>query len=228
MDRDFIGVYSRVVQGMKTYFYVWQKGDMYSVQRLDKQFNATDILKTLDEKNFKNLFVHEPNIRQRPGARKVLNVEETLENLPKGGKVEDVLREHFRKALLRLRRADSKASGLASIQTLLEVEEGITPEHKHLFMEFGVNMRKNQYYDEALAFCKRSLSLAPQDDHAHFNAARILMDMGRYDEAEQHLLTAQDINNNVIYRKALAHIERIRLQPMDTETLRKLLDEELF
>ncbi len=225
MEMEFIGVYSRILQRTRTYFYVWKRGASYSVQRLDKQFNPVDIRKTIDGRNFHTLFTHEPEMKNKPGSVK-LDTAQKVKEMPKGSQVEDTLREHFRKAMVKLRRSGGKESALQAIHTLMEVEEGITAEHKHMFMDFGVDMRKNELLEEALAFCNRSITLAPNDDHIHFNTARVLMDMRRYDEAEQHILTAQLINDNKIYQKTLEHIERMRMQPMDVDTLKQLLDDE--
>ncbi len=217
MDRDFVGVYSRKdASGEKTYYFAWSTGELYSLQALNPFFQpAAQTLKTIDADTFAAMFVHEPDIQKYPKG-------EAHRMLTKGkaasskDAVEDTLRELFRKALVRIKRTGSVQSSLPILKNLLEVQEGITQKHKHMFSEFGIEMRKNKCYAEAMAFAQRTLVLSENDDHAHFNVARVLIDMGDYDEAEQHLLTAQYINpDSRIYKKALQYISLLRLQNDD-------------
>ncbi len=210
MDREYVGVYSRInFNGTKTYFFVWKKHDMFSVQKLDRAFSPIDILKTIDRKSFEKLYTFEPNIKNAPGRKKL--AEKKAGGALENATVEATLRDHFRVTMLRLRRRDTRDAALTSLKTLAEVEEGIVPAHKHMFSDFGIELRKGNYLEQALAFCQRTLQLSPTDDHAHFNTARVLIEMGKYDEAEQHLLTAQVMDpQNTIYDKTLRHIDALR------------------
>ncbi len=218
MDKKFLGVYSRTMSsGSKVYFFVWTKNNLYSVQKLDKAFNPIDLLKTIDAMSFKSLFKHEPGMKQNPSAKRGILPKEKPASLLTPQSVEQSMREQFKKTLRRMRREGLNEAAVLSLKNLVQVEEGIVPEHKHMFSEFGTQLRKSQHLEEALQFCKRTLSLSPTDDHAHFNAARVLMDMGNYDDAEQHLLTAQIINpESNVHGKALKHIAFLRI--LDDET----------
>ncbi len=215
MDKkDFVGVFSRKnLQGVKHYYFVWIEGDIFSVQKLNDFFQPTEMLRHVDGPSFKASFTHEPSIKKHPKGFTPL--EEKIQDTPAASadQVENYMRDLFRKATLRLSRDTTRDSALPILENLLEVEEGITKEHKHMFNDFGIEMRKSKMHNHALAFCKRTLNLSKNDDHAHFNAARILIEMGEYDEAEQHILTAQYLNpDSRIYKKTLEHIAMLRLQ----------------
>ncbi len=213
MDKDFIGVFSRTdSMGEKTYYFVWTMGELYSVQKLNSAFQPAGILKTIDSTSFTSMFVHEPHVQKYPKgeAHRFLSAGKKV---AQEDEVEENLRELFRKAMVRIKRTGSTESALPIIQNLLEVQEGITEKHKHMFNDFGIEMRKKKCYSEAIAFAQRTLVLTHNDDHAHFNVARILIEMGDYDEAEQHILTAQYINpDSRIYKKTLQYISLLRLQ----------------
>ncbi len=213
MEKEFVGVYSRTdKQKVKSYYFVWSADDLFSVQKLNAFFQPAEMIKTIDKESFHALFVHEPSINKYPKGKADF-VPEKKKELLSSHKVEESLRELFRKALVRMRRENSLESAMPILDNLTTVEEGITPKHRHMFNDFGIEMRKKKDYPHALAFCKRTLALTNNDDHAHFNVARVLIEMGDYDEAEQHLLTAQFLNpDSRIYKKALEHVAMLRLQ----------------
>ncbi len=228
MDKKFLGVYSRSTpNGVKTYYFAWTKNNLYSVQKLDRAFNPVDLLRTIDGMSFQSMFTFEPGMKQIPSARRGVSSKTRLEEILNPENIESTMREQFRKAMVRMRRQNAQESAVLALKNLAEVEEGIVPEHKHMFSDFGAQLRKGNHLEEALAFCKRTLTLSPTDDHAHFNAARVLMDMGNYDDAEQHLLTAQIINpENNVHDKALKHIEYLRVLAAETPQQKQVRHEE--
>lgn len=137
-------------------------------------------------------------------------------------KTEDYLRGFFEKALKRSKRTGERTAAIEALKTVAEVEEGIVPAHKHMFADFGTSLRQNALLELALGCCKRVLELAPEDDHAHFNAARVLFDMNDLDGAEQHLLTAQSLDaSEPVYAKMLDFIQkerRRRFKPQHAQT----------
>ncbi len=232
MNKEFIGVYSRKdAVGAKTYYFVWVAGDLYSVQKLNTFFQAIDILKTIDAATFHAMFTPEPSIKKFPTieaqkvAEKVVEKEPLFVASPED--VEASLRELFRKAMVRIKRSGSVATATPILDNLLEVEEGITTHHRHMFSDFGTEMRKKKSYKYAVGFTQRALILSSNDDHAHFNMARVLIEMGDFDGAEQHVLTAQFINpDSRIYKKTLRYIALLRMQKQHMDTApSSILDE---
>ncbi len=215
MDKkDFVGVFSRKnSQGVKHYYFVWVQGDIFSVQKLNDFFQPTEMLRHVDSQSFKAYYVHEPSIKKHPrGFTPAAEKKDSVAPVSDEN-VETYMRDLFKKATSRLNHEETRSSALPILENLLEVEEGITKEHKHMFNDFGIEMRKSKMHNHALAFCKRTISLSKNDDHAHFNAARILIEMGEYDEAEQHVLTAQYLNpDSRIYKKTLEYITLLRVQ----------------
>lgn len=217
--QKFLGVYSmnnRDFRGStrKRLFFVWSTGpETFEVQRLDGTYKAVGAPQEVDKRTLEALYVHEPSILAAPvsggGVAAAERKPEPARTV--GPEVEKTLRAHFRKAMQRLRRQEEKFAALEALQTLADVEEGIGPQHKYMFADFGIDLRKNKEYPLALAFCRRVLQLAPEDDHAHFNAARVLLEMGNVEAAEEHLLTALNLEPDTpVYKLMMDYLMQER------------------
>ena len=104
-----------------------------------------------------------------------------------------------------------RKAALLALEQLAHTKEGITPSHKHMFRDFGVRLRQNSQPDLALLFTRKAVELAPEDDHAHFNLARILCSLGMYDEAAAHVATALSVSSEEpLYFKLLEHIRELK------------------
>lgn len=132
-----------------------------------------------------------------------------LELARKAKQLETAMRETFRKTLLRLKRPKERVAALTALEQMATAQEGIVPEHRHMFRDFGVQLRKQSQPDTALHFSRRVVKLAPGDDHALFNMARILCDLRKFDEAEQLLAQAMKIDaSEPVYRRLRDYIMR--------------------
>jgi tetratricopeptide (TPR) repeat protein len=208
----FIGVYSSSPSGpkggrgagrRKQYWFVWDYDDEgYRVQALDAAFQPQGDFLPVAHATFHASFAPEPSIlaapirRPVPAAPPSRRAEQAAVEQAVSEKaiVENHLRAHFGALLLKLRRGDDIAGALQALRDIADVEEGIVPEHKYMFADFGVNLRKGKLPEIALAHAKRVLALAPGDSHAHFNIARIYHALGKLGDAEQHLLTALEFS----------------------------------
>ncbi|OXS27984.1 MAG: hypothetical protein BCS36_02735 [Desulfovibrio sp. MES5] len=136
-----------------------------------------------------------------------------LEAMRKAKMTEARLRETFRQTLLRLRRPRERKGALAALEQLAQSTENICTAHKHMFRDFGVSLRQNSQLALALLFSRRVVELAPDDDHAHFNLARILCSLGHFDEAAAHVRTAMNMGGEEpLYFRMLVHIRKEMLQ----------------
>lgn len=59
--------------------------------------------------------------------------------------VDKAVRAEFAMSLMRFRRGN-KEGALQDFERLLAVEEGIVPAHKHMFTDFGIDLRKSRLY----------------------------------------------------------------------------------
>ncbi|MCB2184797.1 MAG: tetratricopeptide repeat protein [Deltaproteobacteria bacterium] len=57
-------------------------------------------------------------------------------------------------------------------------EQMVDPRHKHIFNEFGIQLRKLGMYEEAVYHYRRAIKLSPDDEHLWFNMGRALCEGG--------------------------------------------------
>lgn len=79
-------------------------------------------------------------------------------------------------------------------ERLVQLDAAFEDEHKHLFNEFGIALRKSGMHPEALAYYARALELSPADENLHYNMARAAFDMGEAGQARQHLQNCLALN----------------------------------
>ncbi len=106
---------------------------------------------------------------------------------------EENIRANFGLGLTYLDRGEAnKADDI--FQRLVRLDAAFEKEHKHLFNEFGMNLRKNKMLDQALTYYQRAETLAVRDDHLMFNIARAFFDKKDYARTVEYLRKALELN----------------------------------
>lgn len=233
----YLGVYTGRIsargpdgKSAKRFYFVWDLGNAcYAAQALDNSFSPVEKPRILSQAQLKANLKLEPGIlaapitapdfrgvQAAPAARtratelNDISIQQ-LEQARKTKQVEMDLRNNFEKAMRALSRPRDRKGALAAISQITEITDGIVPAHKHMFRDFGVSLRKKSLPELALRCAQRTVELAPNDDHAHFNIARLLSAMGHYDEAEAHLNVAMRIDRHEkIYAKMLSWLRKER------------------
>jgi len=106
---------------------------------------------------------------------------------------EENIRANFGLGLTYLDRGETnKADDI--FQRLVRLDGAFERSHKHLFNEFGINLRKNKMLDQALDYYQRAEQLAERDDNLMFNIARAFFDKKQYAKAMEYLQKALQLN----------------------------------
>ncbi len=79
-------------------------------------------------------------------------------------------------------------------ERLVKLDAAFEEEHKHLFNDFGMNLRKNRMFDQAIEYYDRALKLTQQDEHLHCNIARAYYEKGDIRKCVDHLKKAVKLN----------------------------------
>ena len=88
------------------------------------------------------------------------------------------------------------------------------PEHKHLFNEFGIALRKKQMFDEAIRYYHRAIELTQKDENLYLNLARAHFEKGDRAPAFANLRICLEINSAHGEAKSfLKYMARERLLP---------------
>lgn len=106
---------------------------------------------------------------------------------------EENIRANFGLGLTYLDRGDKdKADDI--FQRLVQLDAAFEKEHKHLFNDFGINLRRNKMYEQGVDYYKRALDLTDDDENLHYNVARAYFELKQYNKAAQHLSRALSLN----------------------------------
>ncbi|MDR1856672.1 MAG: tetratricopeptide repeat protein [Desulfovibrio sp.] len=228
----FLGIYSCVQppHNEKAYYFAWE--DTISsriVQKLDKAYQPAEQQHAITLEEFTRRFTHEPSIlamplvrmddiwkrrKEEPPPKPVVDAEAEAKGMSSEElRTEKKIRDLFLKALPGLKRPKERDAALAAIEQIASTRQDITPSHKHMFRDFGVTLRQMNLLPQALLCSKRVVEMSPEDDHGHFNLARILCLMEMFDEAIEHLDKAMRTSpKEKAYVKFMAHINKKRMQ----------------
>ena len=220
-ENVFLGVYSTTTKESsgpgqnqvirKRYWFVWRDGGHYSTQMLSQRFEPISDRVPLSHEEFLG-FHEEPDIAVRPKDAPPKSPNEPqrvtpdvpAKHTPSQPQVYDIsvvrdavkldhfLRSEFAMALARMKRKDSNVT-LDFLEKFAEEQEGILPVHKHMFTDFGMDLRRSRLPLLAIKFYKRALELSPGDCNAHFNIARAYYELGDIAACRESLLQALDL-----------------------------------
>ena len=82
---------------------------------------------------------------------------------------------------------EEKGKAQDIFERLVHLDAAFSEEHKHLFNDFGINLRKNRMFDQALDYYSRALELTRNDPNIHMNMARAYYEKGDLDNCVYHL-----------------------------------------
>jgi len=80
---------------------------------------------------------------------------------------------------------------------LAKIEAVLEPHNKHIFNEFGIQLRKQGMYAEAVRHYTKALVIAGDDEHLYFNLARALLEGGQRQKGLKVLKKALAINSEM-------------------------------
>lgn len=131
---------------------------------------------------------------------------------------EDNVRANFGIGLTYLQRGENgKAEDI--FQRLVNLDAAFEAEHKHLFNDFGINLRKSKLFDQAVTYYGRALELTQNDENLHMNMARALLETKDLERCTQHLFMALDLVPT--HENALKFLQWLQLKNLVPEHLRE-------
>ena len=105
---------------------------------------------------------------------------------------EENVRANFGIGLTYLQRGENnKADDI--FERLVKLDAAFEPEHKHMFNDFGINLRKAKMYQQAVTYYSRALEMTSNDENLHVNVARALFETKDIDGCVAHLCKALDL-----------------------------------
>ncbi|WP_250645543.1 tetratricopeptide repeat protein [Salidesulfovibrio onnuriiensis] len=123
---------------------------------------------------------------------------------------EDNVRANFGLGLTYMERGEpTKANDM--FHRLVGLEAAFSPEHKHLFNEFGINLRKSNLFDQSIEYYGKAIETADyEDENLHYNMARAYFGKGEKELCAEQLQKALQINPD--FEEAAKFLEYIKKQ----------------
>lgn len=182
-----------------------EDGD-FTVQRLNRNFLPSGPTKRIKREELLKNYVPEPSIYMNKVIPIMRRMEETVERGDRHrerselfsaefeyqaalGLDEEHVRATFGLGLTYLERHEAESAELV-FRKLVRLEAAFGVEHKHLFNEFGIQMRKLGMYSQAMKYYARAYHLSKDDEHLIYNMARTLYEKGRPSISRRFLIKA--------------------------------------
>ncbi|KIX12219.1 tetratricopeptide repeat protein [Dethiosulfatarculus sandiegensis] len=88
---------------------------------------------------------------------------------------------------------------------LVNIDDVTSPRHKHIFNDFGIQLRKLGMYKEAVMHYRKALAITQNDENLWFNLGRALFEGGSKEQAAKALRKALDLNPDLEEAKAFLY-----------------------
>ncbi len=187
-----------------------QEGDQVRMELLDLNEERSGFIDLVPLEEFGKRFRHLPDfvpktisVQQRQADRLAARAERHLaENeflsaefeFSKAVKLhEENVRANFGLGKTYLALGDTEKAA-AVFKKLGSIEAVLEPENKHIFNEFGIQLRKMGLYAEAARHYTRAINLSPGDENLWFNLGRALFEGGQKEKGRAAIKRALDIN----------------------------------
>lgn len=171
-----------------------QRDGTFSIQRLNRNFLPSGPKKVVNREELLKSYLPEPSIYMNKVVPIMRRMEETVERGDRHrertelfsaefeyqsalGLDEDHVRSTFGLGLTYLERNEVENAERV-FRKLVRLEAAFEVEHKHLFNEFGIQMRKRGMYSQAMRYYARAYQLSKDDEHLIYNMARTLYEKG--------------------------------------------------
>ncbi|WP_308621286.1 hypothetical protein [uncultured Desulfovibrio sp.] len=225
----------------KTFWFVEQHGDSIECQPLNANYVPSGPKRkvTMDELIAK--FSPEPEFYQMSVYPKMREIEQAVDkgdsHREKGETFaaeyeyaraikidESNVRANFGIGLTYMERGElDKAQNI--FDRLVKLDGAFETEHKHLFNEFGINLRKHKMLSQSVEYYRRALELTANDENLHMNLARALLETKDIDGCLEHLFAALELSpRHEISLKFLAWLLQKSMVPAEKmDRVRELL-----
>lgn len=195
----------------KIFWFVEENEDgSITVQSINANYVPTGIKKTITKEQLLEKYSPEPEFYASTVYPKMKELDTTLNNADESRKNGETftaefeynhalkidvgnVRANFGIGLTYLDRGDTeKAKNI--FDRLINLEGAYSEEHKHLFNEFGINLRKSKMYPQAVEYYNRALNLNKSDENLFINLARVYLELKKIDECFEALSAALQLS----------------------------------
>lgn len=195
----------------KTFWFVQENNDgTYGIQMLNAAYVPTGPIKTISKDDLVSGYQPEPEMYQQtvfPRMQELTKTVARAERHRQRGELfsaefefnnalkvdEQNIRANFGLGLTYLERAETDKANDMFVR-LVKLDAAFDKEHKHLFNEFGINLRKNKMYTQAVDYYEKASALSPNDENLLYNIARAYLEEKNIAKAVEYTNKALEKN----------------------------------
>ncbi|QGY40039.1 tetratricopeptide repeat protein [Pseudodesulfovibrio cashew] len=227
------GTTARVQENRVLWYVLQRNADAYGVRKINPQFVPTGDETLIDKETLLAEYTPEVEIHNLQVEPAVQALKKTVakgdkhreRNEPLSAEMYYVealdtevtnVRAIFGLGLIYLQRGDCE-KGKVLFEELVQIKAAFNVEHKHLFNEFGIALRKAGMFDEAVSYYGRAVELADPDENLYYNLARVFFEKDDWDQAILFAAKSLDLDPNhqhalelCRFARALAGSETLR------------------
>ncbi|MYL83185.1 tetratricopeptide repeat protein [Desulfovibrio aerotolerans] len=211
-SKHLLGIGGVSQASQRIFFYAEQldAAGRVALQRLSRNFIPSGTKRFITREILLTQYQPEPSVYLNKVVPVMRRMEEAVQTADNHRQRQELFAAEFEyNAILRLDEEHVKAAfglGLTYLERqeqhnadavfhkIMRIEAAFLPEHKHLFNEFGIQMRKLGMYDEAMRYYSRAYRLCRTDEHLLYNIARTLYEKGRLKSSRAMLNQALRLN----------------------------------
>lgn len=191
------------------YFAEKKEGDPIYIQALNQHQIPAGEKKFIDAKDFIQAYRPEPLIYYNTVKPSMERLDETVEkaeklkNNEKYDRAEEMYQEALKmdednvRAIFGLGITYLSTGNLEEAEKIFEkivsVEHAFEPEHKHLFNEFGIKLRKCKMHEQGISYYQSAIECCPKDENLYFNLGRIYYEIEEHEKGLEVLCTCMDL-----------------------------------
>lgn len=95
---------------------------------------------------------------------------------------------------------------------LISMDAPFSAEHKHMFNDFGISLRKSKMITQAVEYYTKAIALSPEDEHLRYNLARALFEEKEYAKVREELKHCLQLNPDFAEgKKFVAYLDKNKL-----------------
>ncbi len=200
-----------------TYWFVRKRNDdLYEVRPLDGKHLPSGVVKLIRREEFLKFYTPELSYYQDnslpclESLQKKVRMGRRLFNI---NRIDPAERKFLDAVLTDDGEEDGKdvgeeKSGLANVYAeqrqftrlreildkLLNADEAFREVERHRFNDFGIDLRKQELFDDSIRYYTKALEVNEADENLHFNIARAYHGKKHFDKCRSHLEKALEIN----------------------------------
>ncbi|CCO22750.1 tetratricopeptide repeat protein [Maridesulfovibrio hydrothermalis] len=222
------GVTTRRVAQVGYYFVEQMTDDLFQVRPLNSNFVPTGDPESITREDLLQDYTPEPEMYHKQVLPNMKDLQKTLARADRHRKqgntfsaemeytnaikIDEMnVRGNFGVGLCLMERGETDRANDVFAR-LISMDAPFSAEHKHMFNDFGINLRKSKMIPQAIEYYTKAIALSPEDEHLRYNLARAYFENKDYAKAREELNICMQSNPDFEQgKKFIAYLDKNKL-----------------